>query len=234
MTESEDRPTIRNLEELTGFFESVRTQLEKIVRFRLDPAFQARIEPADVLQEAFFQIAKRFPELIDTPEIHPLVWLRQRVLQTLWDLQRTHGRDKRSVHREQPTPVVDAASSSVIMAQWLIDDMTSPSQRLIKDEDQARLQRALESMTEIDREILALRHFEYLTNLQAAQTLGISPTAASNRYIRAALRLSEILQEYGSINPSPAAPSASLPTTNPAPQPSNKTSSQPPNKPRSG
>ena len=133
MTESEDRPIIRNLEELTRFFESVRPRLEKIVRFRLDPAFQSRIEPTDVLQEAFFQIAKRYQELIDSPEIHPLVWLRQRVLQTLWDLQRTHGRDKRSVHREQASPIADAPSSSVTMARWLIDDMTSPSQRLFKD-----------------------------------------------------------------------------------------------------
>lgn len=226
MTESEDRPTIRNLEELTGFFESVRPRLEKIIRFRIDPAFQARLEPADVLQEAFFQIAKRFQELIDTPDIHPLVWLRQRVLQTLWDLQRTHGRDKRSVHREQSAPIVDTTSSSITMARWLIDDITSPSQRLIKNEDQERLQRALESMTEMDREVLALRHFEYLTNLQAAQTLGISPTAASNRYIRAALRLSEILQEQGPLASPPAESSspsvtsqrsAALPPNPPAP-----------------
>jgi RNA polymerase sigma-70 factor (ECF subfamily) len=191
---SEDRFPIRNLSELTEFFESVRPRLEKIVRFRLDPAFRARIDESDVLQEAFLQIAKRHQELLDTPELHPMVWIRQRVLQTLWDMQRNHGRDKRSVHRENEIPMASSNTTSITMARWLADDVTSPSQRMIKDEEQQRLQSALESMNEIDREILAIRHFEYLTNLQTAQALGISPTAASNRYVRAAIRLAEILQ----------------------------------------
>lgn len=191
---TEDSPRIRNLEELTVFFESVRGRLEKIVRFRLDPAFQARIDPADVLQEAFLQIVKRHQELIDSPDVHPMVWVRQRVLQALWDMQRSHGRDKRSVFLENKIPSGGTNSTSITMAKWLVDDVTSPSQRMIKDEEQGRLQQALESMDPIDREILAMRHFEYLTNLQTAQSLGISPTAASNRYVRAAIRLSQIMQ----------------------------------------
>lgn len=191
---------IRNLQQLMVFFESVRGRLEKIVRFRLDPAFQARIEPADVLQEAYLTIAKRHQELVESPDIHPMVWLRQRVLQTLWDMQRSHGRDKRGVHREQQMPLAGSNTTSITMARWLVDDITSPSQRLMKDEEQDRLQAALESMNPIDREILAMRHFEYLNNLQTAQALGISPTAASNRYVRAAIRLAEIMQrnEQGS------------------------------------
>jgi RNA polymerase sigma-70 factor (ECF subfamily) len=191
---ADDPFQIRNIEELTVFFESVRPRLEKIVKFRLDPAFQARIDPADVLQESFLQIAKRYKELIETPELHPMVWLRQRVLQTLWDMQRAHGRDKRSVHREDSMPLAGSSTTSITMARWLADDMTSPSQRIIKSEQQQQLEQALESMNEIDREILAMRHFEYLTNLQTAQALGISPTAASNRYVRAAIRLAEIMQ----------------------------------------
>jgi RNA polymerase sigma-70 factor (ECF subfamily) len=129
-----------------------------------------------------------------------MVWLRQRVLQTLWDMQRSHGRDKRGVHREQQMPLAGSNTTSITMARWLVDDITSPSQRLMKDEEQDRLQAALESMNPIDREILAMRHFEYLNNLQTAQALGISPTAASNRYVRAAIRLAEIMQrnEQGS------------------------------------
>ncbi len=50
----------------------------------------------------------------------------------------------------------------------------------------------LEGMDEIDREVLALRHFEQLSNNQIAEALGISITAASNRYVRAMLRLSQI------------------------------------------
>ena len=48
-------------------------------------------------------------------------------------------------------------------------------------------------MDPIDREVLVLRHFEELTNAEAARVLGLEKTAASNRYIRALKRLKEIL-----------------------------------------
>ena len=58
---------------------------------------------------------------------------------------------------------------------------------------QARLQEKLNSLEPSDREILALRHFEELTNGEAALVLGLSKTAASNRYMRALERLKNLL-----------------------------------------
>ena len=49
-----------------------------------------------------------------------------------------------------------------------------------------------------DCEVLALRHFEQLGNSQVAEILDLTPTAASNRYLRAAARLSEIMQRLES------------------------------------
>ena len=60
-------------------------------------------------------------------------------------------------------------------------------------EMQARLHTALETMNPIDREILALRHFEQLTNSETAQVLGLRVDAASQRYGRALLRLKDML-----------------------------------------
>jgi RNA polymerase sigma-70 factor (ECF subfamily) len=48
-------------------------------------------------------------------------------------------------------------------------------------------------MEDLDREVLALRHFEHLSNAETAQTLGIRESAASKRYIRALQRLKSIL-----------------------------------------
>jgi RNA polymerase sigma-70 factor (ECF subfamily) len=48
-------------------------------------------------------------------------------------------------------------------------------------------------MEELDREVLALRHFEQLSNVETARALGISETAACNRYVRALERLKKIL-----------------------------------------
>jgi RNA polymerase sigma-70 factor (ECF subfamily) len=61
-------------------------------------------------------------------------------------------------------------------------------------------------MDEIDREVLVLRHFEMLSNEEAAQVLGLKPSAASNRHLRALKRLKEIMAQvpgYGEVGPGP-------------------------------
>jgi RNA polymerase sigma-70 factor (ECF subfamily) len=63
----------------------------------------------------------------------------------------------------------------------------------MRDERARQLQRALEELDEIDREVLALRHFEDLSNQEVAETLGISQKAASMRYVRALERLKEMM-----------------------------------------
>lgn len=180
---------------LAQCFEDYRPRLEKIVAFRLDPSFRSRLEPADVVQESYFEIARRIHEYAATQGLPLFIWIRQRVLQTMIDLQRSHSREKRSVHRESrlPEPQFNQ-STSLSIARILMDDLPSPSQAAMLVEEQQRLHSALESMHEIDREVLAMRHFEQLTNSEVAEVLGLSPTAASNRYIRAAARLSEILK----------------------------------------
>jgi RNA polymerase sigma-70 factor (ECF subfamily) len=56
-----------------------------------------------------------------------------------------------------------------------------------------QLEQAIATMEPIDQEILALRHFEELTNSEVAQVLGIQAKAASIRYVRALKRLQDIL-----------------------------------------
>jgi RNA polymerase sigma-70 factor (ECF subfamily) len=58
-----------------------------------------------------------------------------------------------------------------------------------------KLQEALNAMDDIDREVLALRHFEQLSNAEAARSLQIDESAASNRYVRALKRLRKVLND---------------------------------------
>ena len=66
-----------------------------------------------------------------------------------------------------------------------------------------QLDRALASMSDIDREVLALRHFEELSNSETAQVLGLTEQAASIRYIRALGRLKNILTAVSGIGSQP-------------------------------
>jgi RNA polymerase sigma-70 factor (ECF subfamily) len=95
----------------------------------------------------------------------------------------------REVGLRQTTP---ETSSAAIAAQLLGRD-PRPSEAAVRAELKQRLEEALNSMEALDREIIALRHFEQLSNAEAARVLDIQEAAASKRYLRALARIKEIL-----------------------------------------
>jgi RNA polymerase sigma-70 factor (ECF subfamily) len=86
-------------------------------------------------------------------------------------------------------------TSSAALAAQLLGEHTSPSVAAVRAELKIRLQAALNSMDAIDREVLALRHFEHLDRAETAAVLGIQEAAVSKRYVRALKRLKDILSQ---------------------------------------
>ncbi len=52
-------------------------------------------------------------------------------------------------------------------------------------------------MDPLDREVLALRHFEQLSNAETARVLDLQEATASKRYVRALKKLKDILADGG-------------------------------------
>jgi len=176
---------------LAGLFELERERMARMVHFRLDPRLIGRIDPEDVVQEAFLEAGKRLSAFRgdDKPFF---VWLRLIAQQTMVDLHRKHvGAKMRDAAREVHSPQSHALSG------LLVGHITSPSGAAMREEIRVRIEEALDSMEEIDREVLLLRHFEELSNKRAAAVLGIHENAASNRYVRALSRLKGLLTELG-------------------------------------
>jgi RNA polymerase sigma-70 factor (ECF subfamily) len=63
----------------------------------------------------------------------------------------------------------------------------------MRAERKIRLQEALNSLDPVDREVLVLRHFEELSNGEAAAVLGLDKSAASKRYALALIRIKDVL-----------------------------------------
>ncbi len=180
---------------LALYFEQLRTRLARIVAFRLDRRLSGRVSESDVVQEAYVRAAKRLDNYLSQPEPPPLfVWLRMEIQQQLIDTHRAHlATEKRDVRREIGMfGFADPSETSRAMAYELSAQMTSPSQLLRRAEQLAWLETTLNQMNDLDREVIALRHFEELSNEETAQVLQISPDAASKRYLRALKRLKEI------------------------------------------
>jgi RNA polymerase sigma-70 factor (ECF subfamily) len=179
-------------------FARCRDRLRRMVRLRLDRRLQGRIDPSDVLQDAYLDYARRFAEWAARPTLPFFLWLRLLTGQKLVDLHRRHlGAQMRDAGQEVSLyrGALPQASSASLAAQ-LLGRLTSASQAAVRAETQVRVQEALNAMEPIDREILTLRHFEMLSNEEAAAVLGLRKSAASNRYIRALKRLKEALGEW--------------------------------------
>ena len=170
-----------------------------MVYFRLDQGLARRVGVDDVLQEAYLDAAQRLSSFLDEPpEASVYVWLRLITMQTLINVHRRHyGAQARDIGRERAIrgPASPQATSMSI-ANLLMARVSSPSQIVQRVEAGEQVHKAIDEMEPIDQEILALRHFEELSNTEVAEILGIEQKAASIRYVRAIKRLQQLLEKF--------------------------------------
>jgi RNA polymerase sigma-70 factor (ECF subfamily) len=182
-------------EALRELFGRYRDRLKRMVRLRLSRRLQGRVDDSDIIQESFLEVAKRLPEYVQNPAVPFYIWLRHMTGLKLAEFHRRHlGTQLRDADREVSLhrgglPQADSAS----LAAQLLGKLTTPSQAAIKAETRLRVQEALNAMDPIDREVLALKHFEQLSTSEIAEVLGLSKAGAGSRYLRAIKRLREIL-----------------------------------------
>lgn len=170
-------------------------RLRRMVALRLDPRLRNRLDPSDVLQEAYLDAATRLPDYVQAPEVPFYLWLRGLAVTRLAKLHRAHlATQKRDAGRDVSLDAVGApAVSSAVLADCLLGAEEAPSAAVVRAERSRQLQAALDQLAPLDREVVALRHFEQMTTQEIAATLGISEAAASKRHLRAVERLREVL-----------------------------------------
>jgi len=203
MEESAERLKQGGQAALAEFFSKHRDRLRRMVDIRIDRRVSGRVDPSDVLQEAFMDASNQLDGYLDAMPMPPFLWLRFLTGQRLMATHRRHlGAQMRDAKLEVPLeraagPHVQSESLSCHLAGRL----TTPSRAAARLEMEARLQDLLDRMHPLDREILSLRHFEELSNNEAAEELGISKAAASKRYIRALERMRKTLAEIPGLLP---------------------------------
>lgn len=182
-----------------ALLERFRFRLRRLVGFRLDPRLQGRVDPSDVVQEICLEAWQHLDAYVKQPDASFFLWLRAVAGHTLVDLHRHHlGAQMRDVRREVPLDhkFINDGTSAALAAR-LLGHTTQPGEAAARAERRLRLQAALDALDPLDREVLALRHFEQLSLGETAKVLGIKEKAAGMRYIRALRRLKEILNSLG-------------------------------------
>jgi RNA polymerase sigma-70 factor (ECF subfamily) len=185
--------------DLDRLFRQHAQRLKRSVRVHMDQRLSGRLDPSDVIQDVFLEAASRYAEYQRKPNLPPYLWLRFLTIQRLALVHRTNLRvQARDIRREQRFGQAGSGTNSAaLIAALLVGRNTSPSQAVHREQRRERVQRALEAIDPLDREVLLLRHFEQLSNQEAALVLNLNESAASKRYIRALTRMKKVLAEVG-------------------------------------
>lgn len=163
--------------------------LRRLVELRLDPGLRARIDAADVVQDVHMAVSRALPKFMNERPLSFKLWLRRVALDQMAVLRRQHLQtQKRAASRE----VQLSEMSSLALTNSLLGARPSriASQRELVD----LVQRAMAELLDNDREVLLLRHFEELSNVEIAALLEIDPASVSQRYGRAIRRLCRKLE----------------------------------------
>jgi RNA polymerase sigma-70 factor (ECF subfamily) len=180
---------------LDDLFARYRPRLKRMVKLRLDPRVQGRVDPSDVVRQAYLDTGRKLADYLRRPELPFFLWLRQLAGQKLELAHRQHlgaqaddaGREVSLYRGALPEP------SPAALAAQLLGRAAAPGETAARAGLRIRIQDALNSMDALDREVLTLRHFEQMSNAETALVLGLAESAACNRYVRALERLRGIL-----------------------------------------
>jgi RNA polymerase sigma-70 factor (ECF subfamily) len=183
-------------------WERYRPALRRLIGLRLDQAVSRRVDASDVVQDVLLKANQRLADYLRNPSMPFHLWLRQIAQDQVIDVHRRHRQAaKRSLDRERALVACPGGSgnwddqSSFDLAAQLRDPALTPAAEALRRELQGRFQAALLRLDEDDREIVLLRHYERLSNSEAAQALGLSEAAAGMRHLRALRRLRAVLSE---------------------------------------
>jgi len=178
-----------------------REPLRRMIDMRIDHALARRVDASDVVQDVLLEASCRLADYLRNPAIPFHLWLRQIAHDRMIDEHRRHrGAAKRSLDRERPLAAPEFTDQSGFdLAAGLRDPGLTPAAASLRRELERRFRLALDDLDEADREIILLRHFEGLSNSEAAQTLGLSEPAAGMRHLRALRKLRAQLGETPSM-----------------------------------
>lgn len=180
-----------------ALLERHREGLRRMIGLRMDRVLQRRVDASDIVQDVLVEAHRRLSDYLQASGMPFQLWLRHLARDRLIDAHRRHrGAARRSLDREQPQAGSAYDDQSAFdLAAMVRDRELTPAAAATHHELERRFQAALETLDEVDQEVILMRHFEELSNQETAAALELSEPAAGMRYLRAMRRLRALLQE---------------------------------------
>jgi len=175
--------------------ESYRSYLTLLARVQLGRRLQGKVDPSDLVQEAFLEAHRDFQQFRGQTEPELLGWLRRVLATSLADQVRRHRDTQRRDLRLERQLAAALDRSSQALERGLAGSASSPSGRAERSEGARRLAEALECLPADYRDVLLLRHFQGLTFPEIARRLDKTLDGVKNVWLRGLARLRRTLEE---------------------------------------
>jgi len=170
-----------------------RNYMRLMARALVGTTLKLRLDSSDLVQEAFLEAHRDFPQFIGSNESELLAWLRQILARNIADSAR-HERAGLRDHRRQRSLESLLVQSGVSIQNALAATATTASAVAARREWAVLLADAIESLPADYREVIILRNLEGLKFDEVATRMVRSSGAVRMLWARAIERLSESLE----------------------------------------
>ncbi len=186
----------RDMSALNALFGRFRDPLKRVIRLRLNPRLNGRIDDSDIVQDVLVDALSKFESYARDPQLPIYLWLRKLTCLKIAEAHRNHlGCQMRDARREISFSQQNLAEvNSASLASWLLEEAPAASEKLLHAEDVERLRNGIEQLSPNDRELIALKHFEQLTFTEIATVLELPRSTVGKQYLRALRRLRELVE----------------------------------------
>jgi RNA polymerase sigma-70 factor, ECF subfamily len=178
-----------------GLLECYRNYLTLLARLQIGRRLQGKLDPADVVQEAFLRAHHCFGQFRGECEAEFIAWLRQVLASRIAELARHYYSAQRRDVRLERELAMDLDQSSRDLDRALVAPGSSPSQQASRREQAVVLADALEQLPPHYREVIILHQLEDRSFPDVARRMGRSLDSVKNLWVRALGRLRRLLGE---------------------------------------
>ena len=179
---------------LGELLESHRSYLMLLARVQIDRRLHGKAVASDLVQETFLHAHRAFHQFQGNTKAEFLAWLRQILVNRLMSLIRRYSAAKRKPEVNLQQLQADVDGSAVHLSRVIASQQGTPSEHAVRHESSVRLAEALERLPKSYREVIMLHHIEGLKFEQVAGRMGKSAAAAQRMWIRALVKLRELLE----------------------------------------
>lgn len=168
-------------EALEALFEKAYPDILQAARFRLGPELRKRMDTFDLAQAAYHDALKDLPRYRYKGKGSFVRWLLAILENKIRSQLQFFKRRRRDLRREVPIPEGASISSTT----------RSPATKLVAEEDRARLEAAMDRLSEEHRNVIVSRYYLRLSWRDIGEQLGRSEEAAQMLCHRALAKLKQ-------------------------------------------